>query len=337
MFDPEIPSYPHLKSVGHRAHGKLFEGEVIIQSKIDGSNVSFWKDEKGKVWFRSRNLMLYHETEKIDRQFDALIETVTSISDRLDPRFIYRGEYLRERRHNRLEYDRVPEFHVVLFDLQDSKTHEYLGLDSLLEEAKRVGFDVVPVLFRGTMGDGVRGILNNLLSFRTTTPSVAGSETRWLGEAFEGIVIKNYAQKDPYDERCPLIAKLVCEEFRELAGVKQWIQGPGITTQLGDALRTDARYFKALQHLRENCVEFKNTPEDIPMLAEEVKRDIVDEELDMILDRLWDAERSKYKKSVKSVEEFKMELWETHKNPILKKATSDIGVWYKALLAARNA
>lgn len=49
-----IHSYPTIYNLGHRAIVDLLKGPVIVEEKIDGSQISFRKDEQGDLEVRSK-------------------------------------------------------------------------------------------------------------------------------------------------------------------------------------------------------------------------------------------------------------------------------------------
>eukprot|EP01113_Clastostelium_recurvatum_P045229 TRINITY_DN7743_c0_g1_i2.p1 TRINITY_DN7743_c0_g1~~TRINITY_DN7743_c0_g1_i2.p1 ORF type:complete len:360 (-),score=96.25 TRINITY_DN7743_c0_g1_i2:9-1025(-) len=328
-----FPTYPKIKHYKPKWLSMFGAGEVVVQSKIDGSNVSFQRLPSGEIYFMSRTIALVPSSEDMDRIFNKFVEEINSIADLLEVRYIYRGEYLSANRHNVLYYDQLPRHHVVLFDIQDADMKKYLGVDVVLSEGARLGLDVVPILYRGVADSNeFKDILRIMLDQKTRYSHVAGSPTPFLGDQFEGVVIKSYLIMD---KEAPSMCKMICSEFRESApgpGSGGWLQGPGITSQLGDLYNSPMRYQKAFQHARDAGL-LRHTVEDIPLLAEETKRDIIEEELDEIKDALWASEERNISKAKKAnpdtVEEIKNDLWERQKNAILKKATRDIGTWYK--------
>lgn len=81
-----------------------------------------------------------------------------------------------------------------------------------------------------------------------------------------------------------------------------------------ETLRTDARWEKAVQHLRDDC-KLWNAPQDIPALLEEVQADILREE----------------------GEQIKEELFEHFKKDIMRGVIRGLPQWYKAKLASEQA
>lgn len=100
--DP-IPKYGSPRTAGDRYLTHLYDGPTVVQEKIDGSNFSFMYDEtSGKVLFRSRNRML--DPTEPNGQFQAAIDHILDNKDSVQTDYIYRGEVVSSKRHNKLTY-----------------------------------------------------------------------------------------------------------------------------------------------------------------------------------------------------------------------------------------
>ena len=139
-----IHSYPSVYQIGHKAIPNLFEGVVSVQEKIDGSQFSFGIID-GELQARSKNKQLIINAP--EKMFARAIETVLSLS--LSPGIVYRGEYLEKPKHNTIVYSRVPDKHIILFDISQPEGEAYLERRALEIEAKHVGLELVPEFFRG--------------------------------------------------------------------------------------------------------------------------------------------------------------------------------------------
>jgi ATP-dependent RNA circularization protein (DNA/RNA ligase family) len=239
----------------------MFQKPVTIEEKVDGSQFSFGKDDDGDLFIRSRSKDQYPETDKM---FQIAIDRVLAVANVLPPGYTYRGEYLSKPKHNVLAYDRVPKNNIVIFDIDRGNQH-YLNARDKYHEAERLGFECVPLLHRGIVDD--RAEMLKLLE----RDSFLG------GTTIEGIVIKQYEMYDRQDK--VLMAKYVSEKFKEVADA-QWgrkrTTHQDIITQLVQRYTTQARWQKAVQHLRERGV-LKDEPCDIGPLIKEVQMDTFDE------------------------------------------------------------
>lgn len=269
-----LPSYASPYAIGHRAIADLFTGPVVIQEKLDGSQFSFGVDEAGQLFCRSKGCGLHIEAP--DKMFAKGIESVKTLTDRLTPGFVYRGEYLQRPKHNALAYDRVPNQHVILFDVERTAgSQDYLSSSELAAEATRLGLEATPVLFEGVVDD-VK-LLRELLD----KVSVLG------GQKIEGVVVKNYALCTT--DHKVMMGKFVSESFKEVhrSSWKEANPAQGdVLASLIRGLKTPARWAKAVQHLRE-AGTLTETPTDIGSLIKEVRADIKKECSEEIKDVLF--------------------------------------------------
>ena len=273
-----IHSYSSPLNVGHkglspREGPRLFDGEVYIQEKIDGSQFSFMSDSTN-VYFRSRKQDVYPESAGM---FNAGVISVLAVADRLHPGYVYRGEYLAKPKHNTLCYDRIPNGNVVIFDIESFPSH-FMDQVAVMSEATRLGFDYAPVYYTGK----VLGI-EQLKTFLDNT-SV-------LGGPIEGVVIKPVGMDLFGADHKVVMAKYVREDFKEIHQ-KEWKNSnPGqkdVIQMIIETYRTPARWNKAVQHLKERN-ELEGTPRDIGKLFKEVPIDIEAESKEAIKDVLWGA------------------------------------------------
>jgi len=93
-------AFPKILHIGDKQILDLFEGEVEITEKLDGSQFSFGKID-GEVITRSKG----REFEEPDKLFRPVFEYVHSIADRLPEGIFFYGETLGTPRHSTLAYD----------------------------------------------------------------------------------------------------------------------------------------------------------------------------------------------------------------------------------------
>lgn len=254
-------SYPSIFALGHRVLGDLFSDPVLIEEKVDGSQFSFGVFE-GRPRVRSKGQEMHLDAP--EKMFEKAVETVKEISLQLHPGWTYRAEYLQKPKHNTLAYDRTPERHIIIFDINPA--HEsYLPYDEKAAEAARIGLEVVPRL-----GTGIIESPADLLALLETT-SVLG------GQKIEGFVVKNYARFG-HDKKA-LMGKFVSETFKEVHN-GEWRKNNPTTSDFIDTIvakyRTPARWAKAVQHLTE-AGALERSPRDIGKLMKEVSTDVLNE------------------------------------------------------------
>ncbi len=269
-----IPSYPQIYALGHAAIMGIFDDRVVVQEKVDGSQFSFRLDGDGSLEARSKGAVIHPEAPPA--MFKAAVETVVVLKEanHLHPGWTYRGEVLQKPKHNTLCYGRVPKGNVILFDI-DAGLEDYLAPVELRDRAMLLGLEAVPLLHEGKINswEELKGLLDR--------ESVLG------GTNIEGMVFKNYARFTR--DKKAMMGKYVSEAFKERHG-KGWRNsnptGKDLVGGLILQLRTEARWRKAIQHLRERG-ELKGAPQDIGPLIKEVVADTLKEEREYITERLF--------------------------------------------------
>jgi hypothetical protein len=253
--------YPSICNVGHKAVSELLTAPVNVEEKVDGSQFSFGIFEDVGLCVRSKSAVVHLDAP--EKLFDVACREVEQLIGVLHVGWTYRGEYLQRPRHNHLAYERVPRHHIILFDIAREE-EDYLSYDEKVQEATRIGLECVPLIWQG------QGITLEMFRGWLTRVSVLG------GPTIEGVVIKPAGYDRFGRDHKVLMAKYVSEVYRE-EQKKTWRAGnptsADIVTRLGDRYRTEARWRKALQHLRERG-EITDSPRDIGLLLREVPPDI---------------------------------------------------------------
>lgn len=266
-----IHSYPSVYALGHKAIEGIFEGIVLLEEKIDGSQFSFGLID-GELQCRSKGKQLI-----LDAPEALFVKAIASASARahlLRPGWVYRCEYLSKPKHNTLAYARVPQDYLIVFDICPDN-EAYLSKSEKQEEAARIGLECVPAFYFG--------IVDNLSAFNELLdqPSCLG------GCKIEGVVVKRY---DLFTaEKKVAMGKYVSEAFKEKHETDWKERNPGradVIESLIAAYRTEARWRKAVQHLRETGA-LTDSPKDIGPLIREVPADILKEEADAIKEALF--------------------------------------------------
>jgi hypothetical protein len=295
-----LPSYPKVWNLGHPHISELLLDPVIIQEKIDGSQISFGMIN-GRLEFRSHRAEIYREAPGM---FALGVEAIMLLSGSLRPGWIYRGEFLAKPKHNGLTYDRVPEKHVILYDITTG-VETYLEPAALHREAARLGLECVPLLDH--LPDGVLTVegLTRLLD----TTSILG------GAKIEGIVIKNYHRFSEQDGKV-LMGKYVSEKLKEL-NKESWKAGNpqqgDILTGLVTMLATERRWAKAVEARRDSG-QLEYAPQDIGPLIHAVQADVEKE----------------------CEAEIKAALFKWAWPQVKRRVTGGLPAWYKELLLIRQ-
>ena len=266
-----IHSYPSVFALGHKAIEGIFNGPVVIEEKVDGSQFSFGMID-GELECRSKGKQLFLDAP--EKMFTKAVETARALAPILVPNYVYRGEFLASPKHNSLCYDRTPKNHIILFDVTTG-LETYMQPDEMTAEAERIGLESVPVLFTGEVS-GLE-MFNEFLQ----RVSILG------GCKVEGAVVKNYSLFTM--EKKVAMGKYVSEAFKEIhAG--EWKKmnptGADFVDQVIDKYKTPARWQKAVQHLREDGI-LEGTPRDIGNLLKAAQEDIEKECADEIKELLY--------------------------------------------------
>jgi len=267
----KLNSYPTVYAIGHKAITGLFSGNVIVEEKVDGSQFSFGVID-GELMCRSKGKQMILDAP--DGMFVKAVSNVRLIAPSLKPNYIYRCEYLQKPKHNTLEYSRVPAMNLIGFDIC-SGLEEYLTPEEKRDEFQRIELECVPLLFVG--------VVENYETFAEflNLESILG------GSKIEGVVVKNYSLFTA--EKKVAMGKYVSENFKELHEV-DWKQrnptGKDVTQYLIDRYKTESRYQKAIQHLKEDGI-LESSPRDIGLLIREIQADVLKECEDEIKNTLF--------------------------------------------------
>jgi hypothetical protein len=274
-------SYGSIFNLGHRAIQDLLKGDVLVEEKIDGSQFSFGKFEEqvgvptaipnflevateSVIKVRSKGAVMHPDAP--EKMFTAAVDTVKRLADQLHVGWTYRAEYLAKPRHNALAYDRVPNGHVIIFDI-NSGEEEFLSYEAKKQEAQRLGLEVVSLLYEGTLTD-----IAEFRQFLETT-SILG------GQKIEGVVIKPSTYNLYGRDKKVLMGKFVSEAYKEVHSSSWKADNPtnkDIMALVAAKYTTPARWAKAAQHLREAGLLAEDVT-DIGKIMKEVPLDVLKE------------------------------------------------------------
>lgn len=267
----EIKSYPSIYNLGHKALGGLFSEPVIVEEKVDGSQFSMTRGLDGSYSLKSKNATLYIDNPT--GMFSHAIGVAQMLP--LIAGYIYRCEYLQKPKHNTLAYNTVPTNHLILFDVETGD-QTFMSYAEKHAEACRLGIDCVPLLYTGIIDSP------EMLMGLMDTESILG------GTKIEGVVVKNYYRFTEHEKKV-MMGKYVSEAFKEKHSTSWKIDNPSGKESIQiliDSLTTDARWEKAVQHLRDQG-KLEGSPRDIGGLIREVPDDILKECEDEIKDALF--------------------------------------------------
>jgi len=289
-----IPSYPKIYNFGHLYVSEILKKPLLIEEKCDGSQGSVAIIE-GELVFRSKGAIIQREIPP--KIFAGFVDAMCDREHMLTPGWIYRGEVFQSPKHNAIAYSRIPKDHFVIFDIMVGDEN-YLPYEEKVKEAQRLGLEIVPKIYEGIVESS--DFILNLLE----------RESFLGGSKIEGVVCKAYGTFG-IDGKT-LMAKYVNEAFKEV-NRKNWKSSNptnnDIILKLAEMYRTEARWRKAVIHLKESG-ELENSPRDIGKLMKLCNLDILEEE----------------EANIKEV------LWDWAKGHVTRRATHGLAEWYKKLL-----
>lgn len=257
-------SYPKIYALGHAALADLLTVDVIAEEKVDGSQFSFGVDTAGEIHMRSKGAVIFADSP--EKMFSRAVESVRELAPILKPGLTYRAEYLQKPKHNVLAYSRVPEKHLIVFDIACG-IESYLSYEEKVAEAKRVGLECVPLLFSGKLSSAA-----DVLGLLETTSALGGQKV-------EGVVIKPVGHSLLGIDKKPLLGKFVSEAFKEVHAGEWRTANPNradVLEVMANKYRTPARWQKAVIHLKESG-QSTGSPKDIGKLMTAVKDDVLAE------------------------------------------------------------
>jgi hypothetical protein len=291
-----LPSIPKIYALGQRHNSCIFEDLVQVEEKIDGSQFSFGV-VNGKIECRSKGQPIDpNDPGMFKLAFSNAVGAVQMVLYRSSHTvslegLIFQCEYLAKPKHNILAYSRVPKNNLVLFDVR-LPDGSYAGRGAREMWAAELGIEAVQVFYQGYLP-----VTTNFDSFG----EYHSRESQLGGVKVEGVVVKNYSKVHPESEsstpldhrlaKAPMTAKIVAPAFKEKRATIPGNPGKDgakeIVEKLTNCLRTEARWLKAIQHLRE-AGKLTNENKDIGPLCREIQADILAEETDWIKQRLFD-------------------------------------------------
>lgn len=276
----------------------MSSGTIYVSEKIDGSQFSMALIE-GVLCCRSRG-------QQIDianpGMFAPAVRTAWRLGDALVEGWTYRCEFLAKTKHNTLHYDRVPRGHLVLYDIDRGECDYVPG--PLAGFGDEFEIDAVEVI------ETAAADLVAVVAHQMALPSLLGGKR-------EGVVAKRYDVLTP-DGKVAM-AKYVSGEFVEIHQ-KRWRAEEArpakrdVVDEIGEAIRTEARWHKVVQHMRE-AGALMDAPQDIGPLLRELAADVEGDAADI-------GEM----------------LWARYRKELLKHAGRGFADWYRAQLnrAART-
>lgn len=287
----------------------IWEGNIVVEEKVDGSQFRIEISEAGEIKCGSHHV---DDLNLVDNTFKKATDAAQEIFAGYKPTtdITIFCEYLGKEKQNAIAYGRTPKKHLVVFDVK--MMGQYFSRTSKEAWASNFeGLEVIPLLWSGNAKDFTDEVKQQMLA----KPSYLGHQAGY--DRIEGIVVKNYdkfydVDKYPYLEGHWLCTKIVNDSFKE----KNKVENPSAGDKffnLKESLRAEPRWRKAKQHLDERG-EITNELSDLGKIIPEIKNDIIEEEKEVI----------------------KEQLWKLYGNELLAHSTKGVAEWYKEELQLLN-
>ena len=271
----EFPKYLKIKHLGDDETKGIFEGNIIVEEKYDGSNFRI-KLEDGKWIFGSRNTTLGNEDDNIGGQFEQAVKYVISKIPKGVVEQIYKtygelvfyGENMVPHTIKDYDWEHMPQ--IIWFDIFSLKEGRFLDYDRKSEIFKMMGVEMPQLIYRG---DGNK--------YEVEIP-----QSKWRNGKAEGVVIKNY--------ELGIFGKVVDEKFKEENGKTFGSVKYGLP--ISDKYATSARIEKTIMKLRDegHPIEMRM----MQFLPKYVYEDIVEEHYRDILMSNWVVNFKKERKAI---------------------------------------
>lgn len=293
-----IKPFPKIWHLGHANIKDLFQYNVEITEKIDGSQFVFGWSDTGQYQCRSKGTMI--DLDNVPNLFYPVVEWSKNLP--VLPDTVMYGETLCKPKHNTLAYNVTPKNNFALFGVSnfagDTHVHSHAGLSDYAHE---IGCDVVPLLHSGSANfEKVEELLDK--------------ESYLGGPNAEGVVVKTPVAYELYGQHVPIMCgKYVTEAFKEVHSKNpEFTSGKSKVKDLFDRYRTTARWEKAVAFLKETNA-YDGSPKDIGPLMKRVNEDIEEECKSEIMEALWAIYRKDF----------------------VKNSTVGLPEWYKKSLASQ--
>lgn len=231
--------------------------KATVTEKVDGSQITWMLSEDG-LEIASKNCTIYTDQTGFtgDKLFTKAVEIIVQMRSKLQLNTQYYAEYLKTPKHVSIQYDNTPKNNLMLFAVKEDCIWQ--GHIEVCAHARHLGIDE-PQLVSTYKNDS------------------------YLGGTREGLVYSIISDDCTSITKYKKVSDQFLEVKKELKERKKAMRGSKVDSwsEFKERFRTEARWNKAIQHLRE-ANKLTETNKDIGQLHKEVMQDIISEELDNI-------------------------------------------------------
>ncbi len=276
-----------------------FEGRVIVQEKVDGSQFSV-QNIDGVLHFSNKGKIIPGKSQ-------IYINTFVSLANKLSyfkEGYIYHGEAMRSLRPNTIVYDRVPRYYWILYEVIRISDNYMLTPEEVKEMIVGTNIEFLEPLYdnkydeipKNTYKDIVDDIMLNISTNKLQS---------LLGGVPEGVVFKaiNRVDDGTYRHRKN---KFVRKEFAELNHTRKSkiadVSDDEFIESIGLIYNVEPRFQKAKQHLEENNKWKSNNNANVGSMVGELDIDLLKEAEEdiknMLFCRFWESIKKNARKDL---------------------------------------
>jgi len=279
----------------------------VIQEKIDGSNLSYSINTEEEQSGANRIAMYCGNSYCANSVFFASGKRSLEFLDKkklINPEYMHYVEYVSKHQHNRVVYDRIPEYFIMAYDLQKISGKEWLDEDEMRDFYDKIGIETTQLFWDNRTGKGTCAFLLNAenstdgkvhdpYTFITDyiMPAIADGRLKSkLGGKIEGAILKHRhyynvkTGKTTYRRR-----KFVTEEFEEQRSSKK-PNAPLLSVKshinwIGSKYDVPARFCKPYQRLRDlaESSDQKSLYKSLEYISKSLDEDLIKERYDEIM------------------------------------------------------
>ena len=178
-----FPSTPYIwdgqkrrqeKQLSQEETERLLTKELLVQEKIDGTNIGICFDEEEMILFQHRGDYIRTEEKEYQKLRQWCNRHREDLETILGTRKILFGEWMLQK--HTIFYDRLPSYFLA-FDLFDREENKFVSQESLALSLKETSIYLLPLLYKGTMAS--LSDLQNLLG-----------KSHFGSESMEGVYLR---------------------------------------------------------------------------------------------------------------------------------------------------
>lgn len=266
------------------ANISFYDDHVIIQEKVDGSQLTVFRDGHGELHF-------YNRSKPCNPKTSAFMNAWLSIQSKKDSfreGLYYHGEAFTSRFTNTCKYDRAPKFFWMVYEIV-TQENRVLSPAEMAEVLEGTGFETVQLIYDSERDGPVEDLqlFIDCIMLDIEESKLLSS----LGRTPEGVVLKvlnNGSNENGFTTtRCKYVRPVFSEMNHSKKERLPSLSDAEFIQELGKVYDTDARRQKAFQHLKEAGLWKEKLESNIPAMIAELDADLLKEEEEQLKNLLF--------------------------------------------------